>query len=554
MKSRDPRQLVSTHDIALPEWGPYSKRYIGISHVADRERGLRFDLSLFPGLYRRACKLPNVRTESGYHPWEASEDLRFVKHRHELLWKDRLYADITYRSLPGADQDSRDQFRLVEIEAVNNGEVPENLVFHFMANLNYPREFPHARFSLPPGMERIAPLDYTFIDYRQGAHDRHLQPDGRLLGEVPAPGSRDGLVLGLTSGEPARLIWPLPKSPEDTGHTVKNAVKAAFGENRCLIRYRADAPVRITPLGNSAPCKTATAPPASKTASDTTELPPSGEWRFAQIPLYPSAGTFEMPETTPGREFCWEIHPEGEFLLDGIFYQTSSPSGESDPLPLPEVEEYLPETRPELKEVGPRGLVLSYPGLSESYGLCWPDEISAEIRTFKTDTLDELFRETLHEHVAREFVQPGGGFNCFTNIFLRPLALGAGERRTLQAMVCTGTANQVERELLAFQKRTDGQNPPQKAETPNNPLQGDIRGEHFAQLLPGGEAYRFSQERMAATTLTNIVFPIRTRGQHIRHYTPGAGGTPSTPGTRDASVRVSWNSPPGGPWRISTPT
>ena len=38
---------------------------------------------------------------------------------------------------------------------------------------------------------------------------------------------------------------------------------------------------------------------------------------------------------------------------------------------------------------------------------------------------------------------------------------------------------------------------------------------------PAGQTYAFSQERMAATVLTNVVYPVRTRGAWIRHNCPG---------------------------------
>ena len=74
MHTIDPAGLAGTHDLRLPAWGPYTKRYMGISHVPDVAGGLRFDLSVFPGLYRRNVSIPNVMWESGYHPWEASAD------------------------------------------------------------------------------------------------------------------------------------------------------------------------------------------------------------------------------------------------------------------------------------------------------------------------------------------------------------------------------------------------------------------------------------------------------------------------------------------------
>lgn len=40
---------VDSHDIAsLHAWGPYSKRYAGISHIPDMSKGIRFDFSVMP--------------------------------------------------------------------------------------------------------------------------------------------------------------------------------------------------------------------------------------------------------------------------------------------------------------------------------------------------------------------------------------------------------------------------------------------------------------------------------------------------------------------------
>ena len=83
----------------LPPWGPYTKTYNGISHIADLERGLRFDLSVFPGHYRREVMVPNVNWESGFHPWEAAPDLSFLSYRYELVWKDRVYCDVSFSTL-----------------------------------------------------------------------------------------------------------------------------------------------------------------------------------------------------------------------------------------------------------------------------------------------------------------------------------------------------------------------------------------------------------------------------------------------------------------------
>ena len=67
--------LENTHDIRLSPWGPYSKKYAGISHIPKMQSGMRFDISVLPGYYRNRVMVPNVIFESGYYPWEISDDM-----------------------------------------------------------------------------------------------------------------------------------------------------------------------------------------------------------------------------------------------------------------------------------------------------------------------------------------------------------------------------------------------------------------------------------------------------------------------------------------------
>ena len=61
----------NSHDIAsLHAWGPYSKRFAGISHIPDMRKGIRFDFSVMPGYYRNRQLVPHVLFESSYYPWE----------------------------------------------------------------------------------------------------------------------------------------------------------------------------------------------------------------------------------------------------------------------------------------------------------------------------------------------------------------------------------------------------------------------------------------------------------------------------------------------------
>ena len=63
----------NSHDIAsLHTWGPYSKRYAGISHIPDMRKGIRFDFSVMPGSIGAACPvriiLLSVGNKSGDDP------------------------------------------------------------------------------------------------------------------------------------------------------------------------------------------------------------------------------------------------------------------------------------------------------------------------------------------------------------------------------------------------------------------------------------------------------------------------------------------------------
>src|SRR5690606_14650448 len=108
--------LADSHDIRLSPWGPYSKKYAGISHIENINKGFRFDFSVLPGFYRNKILVPNVQFESAYVPWSVNRDLTQYTYRYELEWKDKVFVDVTY-SIP----DSTTAF--VNILCVNNSDL-----------------------------------------------------------------------------------------------------------------------------------------------------------------------------------------------------------------------------------------------------------------------------------------------------------------------------------------------------------------------------------------------------------------------------------------------
>ena len=74
----------------MPLWGPYSKKYMGISRIMEESRiaGSRFDLVVYPTYVNSAVPVPNVTVPSDYHPCKCDTEGKFFRYRYELQWKD----------------------------------------------------------------------------------------------------------------------------------------------------------------------------------------------------------------------------------------------------------------------------------------------------------------------------------------------------------------------------------------------------------------------------------------------------------------------------------
>lgn len=471
-----PATLHYSHDLRLPAWGPYTKRYMGISHIPDPRAGLRFDLSVFPGLYRRGVQPPNVLWESGYHPWEAAPDLAYFCHRFEIIWKDRLYADVEFC----LDDDAA----LMRVVCVNHTEISQNIALYLMASLHFAPLRPNsseplkmARVVLPPSALWIDALDYADLVLGHEAHRATLSYDGLTRGEIRAHGFVDGLGLGqgfgLTPGD--RVIYRFTLS-----HPLPDAV--------LVLRYRlpeaSTLPITLTGL-----------------TTQTVVLEGTGKLSTQIVPVGTlAAGALTLALTPQSQE---SLQLDGLALLS----QSDLDSLRFEPLPRNPVPNLLP---------GPRDdtLLLRYEQLDHVYGLAWGAHDGAAIpfvvREFFCDDLDATLRYYVHEHVRTQLYGPGEGH--YTNVFIRPIFLDAGTERVFYGLICAGSPAHVHARLAAFD--------------PTSSQCARLFAQRRARVVdlapnPSGQACRFSQERMAATLLTNVVYPVRTRGTWIRHYTPG---------------------------------
>lgn len=464
--------LKNTHDLRLPQWGPYTKKYMGISHIPDENNGLRFDLSIIPGLYRRKVDVPNVLWESGYHPWEASPDLSYFCHRHELEWKDRLYCDISFSEI---DKNCR----LIRCEYVNASAQNQSIVLHYMASMNFPAIRPYhlqilepCEVNLPEGALWIDALDYEKLEFAVPRPTDNLGTDGFWRAEIRDSGFTSGSGIGAGFGKDAgdRVTYKIKVCQRMTGGTL-------------LLRYRLR-------LGDKAVFQ------LEGLVESTVEFDPGEGFRVKQIAI----GDLEPGEY----ELVMISYGESGMEMDGIAI-----------LPFDECNKvkfdlkkwnFVPRATP---GPVPNSLILEYEDMEGCYGILWDYE-PYEVREFFCDELDRFMRFNTHHHTTSKFRLNEEGH--FTNIFLRPVEIEKNSSRVICGMVCYGLRDEVTRYMNTYAQK--------KYSPEEKYIAAKSKVVKFS-VSPQGETYRFSQERMAATTLTNVVYPVYTRRSYIKHSTPG---------------------------------
>ncbi|THF78406.1 MGH1-like glycoside hydrolase domain-containing protein [Cohnella fermenti] len=465
------KHLENTHDLRLPEWGPYTKKYIGISHIADRKRGIRFDLSVMPGLYRRNTEVPNVTWESGYHPWEAAPDLTYYSFRHELEWKDKLYADISYSRLT-------DSSRLIRCEFVNSTELSQNVILHYLSSIQYPQIGSHkenltfAEAKLPDGAVWIDALDYVSMSFAKPRPTDGLVYDGWYRGEAREHHSVGGSVLGRGFGA-------------DRGDQAVYAAELErdYSDAALTVRYRAE---RGTCPGFK----------LSGVIEMQLELAGTGEMESATVRL----GRLEAGS----HRLSMESIGQGEIALDGLVISESRLAGEIV------FEDLTRNPEPEQIE-GPRqgSVIYKFEDSPAYYAIVWTHP-QFVLREYVSAELDMTMRHNVHHHTEK--VLRGKGEGHFSDIYLRPIPIEPMSSRTVYAAVCSGTLE----EARAFIEDWDAS--PDACE---EACLRALENTYMPSVHPEGETYRFSQRIMQSTLLLNVVYPVYTQRQYIRHYTPG---------------------------------
>ena len=180
-----------THDISLPQYGPYNKQYAGFSHIASPERGLRLDIDVLPGFYRRSVMDTRSVADGGARLWRARPDLKRFVYRYELLPPQKIYCEADFAQ-DGTEASLRCTF-------VNETNRPQSLQADFCFSIRVPSfwrvPFPGAEVKCPEGVRWISAGSYAAQEGLEG-----IAHDGFRLGEEPEAGAVKGCTVRVKEG------------------------------------------------------------------------------------------------------------------------------------------------------------------------------------------------------------------------------------------------------------------------------------------------------------------------------------------------------------------
>ncbi len=218
----------------FPVWGPYGKKYMGISRIAEHSfaKGVRFDVTVAPAIFGGDIKVPNATLPSGCHPWRCSPDYSVFTYRHDLEWKDKVYAEVSYVRLSN-------ESTLIRTEIVNNSEIIQNCVINFFESIEYPSPS-YCKLTLPEKCSFRNAVEYDSYKYAVTRPWDEENADGFKKGEFADHRFVGGFGLGDRAGKwhmPHRYLPPFGCEKGDTVTlTIEN--KTEFKNAVLAVRYR----------------------------------------------------------------------------------------------------------------------------------------------------------------------------------------------------------------------------------------------------------------------------------------------------------------------------
>lgn len=387
--------VPGNHDPGLPEWGPYSKKYFGLSHLADRESGLRFDVLVMPQLLRRKRELPDALAPCGLIPERAANDLS----AWQCSWRldENVNAVIKFQLLPGENGAG------IECTWENDSDHPADVALHLLAQL------------VPEHSETIRVAGAEVVVIPELPPGRGVEYDSRMPREKLDTSAYNGRAFEFFAGE--RIVFSIPAT--------------SVGKHY-FIRYRTS----------------------------------EAGWQIQEI----AASGFIAP---------------ADILVDVIAITDGR---------VPEFFAQSFDSLPEVTKSEPQRLEFCYPGVKSGldYSFC-ADGDMLFYRRYAVDDLHGFFRyrDIVQQPYSLEIIKNGSMKDRALDWVIQPLHIEPHSSLTKSFTIRRGNGE-------------GGFVPLTSADYPEFNI-----------------PYARSCQRLAAVTMTNVVYPVYICGEAVRHFTPG---------------------------------
>lgn len=478
-------------------WGPFSKKYAGLSNIAEHEKyeGIRFDLSVAPAISAFDIKVPNVTLPSAYHPWLCNEDYTFYSYRHDLQWKDKVIADVSYTSL------TRDSI-LVRTEIVNNTDIIKNCVVNYFSSIEYPQDL-YTEAKLPENCVYWDALDYSVYSYAIPRPWDQQSQDGRKKGEFLDKTFVGGKGLGDRAEKwhmPHRVLEPFGATKGDKV-TYNIDIDKDFDNAVLTIRYRTSDILYMQGKQVGVHYINSTRASTFSVNGAYLELAPCDTPEIAHLSL---------GKVAKGR-MSLEFIAEGTGAAEFDFMAITEEADKNNIVVYTEGVNFTPETDNTKCSKGYL-TTLKYDRIKGEYKLRIFDD-NTRFREIETGALEDCMTARLSnadetfDDVTESFT---GAFNrkhsdegFFHNAISHTIFIEPGEKKVQYAVISKGETeykSEEEYEEIYLKAKSTAI---------------DIK------LNPSGEKYKLSNQILAATVMTNVVYPIYKHGEYIIHHTPG---------------------------------
>ena len=472
-ESKIDHQLIkdykNSHDLDLPNWGPYSKKYNGVSHITSKKDGFRFDLSFATGFFHRSkMVIPDVIEERDYFIWNVDPDLKYLGYNYQLEWKDKVKCDVVFSEV---DEKSR----YITAKFTNNTERQQDVVYNLLASMNYPnwgksgkkKTILPVNVSLPNNAQWIDGMDYKTMEYQNPRFDDNLIYDAFAKGEEYGSGMVGARALGRGFGK-------------DKGDKVVYPINQNSLPNQVLImRYKtlSEQDLEFT---------------AGGVLSGKLHLEAAKDFALKTIAITNAEAKYLSLEAAKN---------QSGIVLDGFAIVNTS-----DQKDLTFQQSNL-EIVPEILE-GPvkQSRILKYKNTNLYYGILWegPEFYQVEIHSDNLLNLPMYNNRNIDVPLHKENEK-----GHFTDILVYGIEVMPFSQKELNGLVTVGSKSEVEEALRQYATKKNSYS--------------NKRDELYTQMTNDSSnvEYDFAMKRMESVMANNLVFPIICQNEYIKHYTPG---------------------------------